>query len=117
METATPEKQRIRQRYDVNLKAEVSQKNQEHQCRLTNLSASGACLHFKSKVAAKDGMSISMKIFIPATIMHIPNSGEIMWVKQQNTETSIGVKFQDILSEIMMQQLIKGGTPASPYKP
>ena len=62
-------------------------------------------------------MHVDMKIFIPATIMHIPNSGEIMWVKQQSNGTSIGVKFQDILSEIMMQQLLKSGTPGKPYKP
>lgn len=120
METATAKKNRIKQRYEVNLKAEVSltvQKNQEHQCRITNLSASGACVHFESTIAAKDGMTMSIKIFIPATIMHIPNSGEIMWVKQQNNKTSIGVRFQDILSEIMMQQLIKQGSPASPYTP
>ena len=120
MEISADESNRIKQRYDVNLKAEVSLTGKdahEHQCRIKNLSPSGACLHFESTVAVKVGMSISIKTFIPGTIMHLPNSGEIMWFKEQNNGTAVGLKFQDILSEIMMKKLVQDGAPASPHKP
>jgi len=120
MATDTDEKTRIKQRYDVNLKAEVSltgEKAHEHQCRITNLSASGARLHFEKASSVKVGMHIAIKIFIPTTIMHIPNSGGIMWVKQQNKGTSAGLHFKDILSEIMMERLVKSGSPETPYNP
>ena len=120
METSTAEKNRIRQRYDVDLKAEVSltgENAHKHQCRITNLSASGARLHFEKASSVKVGMHVAIKIFIPATIMHIPNSGGIMWVKQQNNGTSVGLQFKDILSEIMMERLVKSGSPETPYTP
>ena len=120
VETSEAEKNRIKQRYDVNLKAEVSltgENTHMQQCRITNLSASGARLHFEKASSVQIGMHVAIKIFIPATIMHIPNSGGIMWVKQQNNETSVGVKFQDVLSEIMMERLVKTGSPAAPYNP
>jgi hypothetical protein len=120
METSTTEKNRIRQRYDVDLKAELSLTGETahmQHCRITNLSASGARLHFEKASSLKMGMHVAIKIFIPATIMHIPNTGAIMWVKQQNNGTSIGLQFKDILSEIMMQRLVKTGSPETPYKP
>ena len=119
MTKASNETKRIRQRFDVELTAEVSlagHEAQEHQCGLTNLSASGACLHFKTAASCRVGMNITIKLLIPETIMHIPNSGEIVWVKQQRNEMHAGVKFKDILSEIMMQRLVKNGIPETPYK-
>ena len=120
METSTTENQRIRQRYDVDLKAELNllgENSLVQQCRITNLSASGARLHFEKASSIKIGMHVAIKIFIPATIMHIPNTGAIMWVKQQNKGTSVGLQFKDILSEIMMERLVKSGSPETPYTP
>jgi len=120
MTETSNETQRIRQRFDVDLKAEISlagHEAQEHQCTLTNLSASGACLHFDSTTSCKLGMRVDIKISIPETIMHIPNSGEIMWIKQQRNKIHAGVRFKDALSEIMMQRLVKNGLPESPYNP
>jgi hypothetical protein len=120
MATSSDETKRIRQRFDVDLKAELSlaeNGTQEHQCRITNLSASGAGLYFDTTTSCKRGMRVNIKIFIPETIMHIPNSGEVMWVKQQRNEIHVGVSFQDVLSEIMMQRLVKNGLPENPYNP
>jgi len=100
---------RIKQRFNVDLKAEISNAGlgiRNHQCRITNLSATGACLSFETMLSCSAGMNIDIQIFMPGTIIHIPNSGEIMWVKQQHNAMDIGVKFKDNLSEIMMQQLI-----------
>ncbi len=120
MTTSSDETKRIRQRFDVDLKAELSlaeNKTHEHQCRITNLSASGACLHFNATTSCKLGMRVDIKISIPETIMHIPNSGEIMWIKQQRNEIHAGVRFTDVLSKIMMQRLVKNGIPENPYNP
>ncbi len=117
MATSSDETKRVRQRFDVDLKAEVrlaENGTQEHQCRITNLSAIGACLHFDATTSCKPGMHVDIKTSIPETIMHIPNSGEIMWVKQQRNEIHAGVSFKDVLSEIMMQRLIKNGVPETP---
>jgi hypothetical protein len=113
------ETQRIRRRFDVDLKAEVSitgSETHEHQCRVTNLSASGACLQFTTTVSCRIGMNVAIKIFIPETIMHISNSGEIIWVKQQDDQMRLGIRFSEILSEIMMQRMVKNGVPVPPYK-
>jgi hypothetical protein len=120
MATSSDETKRVRQRFDVDIKAEVSlagNGTHKHPCRITNLSASGACLHFNAETSCKPGMHVDIKISIPGTIMHIPNSGQIMWVKQQRNEIHAGVSFKDVLSEIMMQRLVKNKTPESPYNP
>ena len=119
MSTPSDEELRLKQRSNVNLKAVVSlagKKPQEHQCRITNLSATGGRLRFETPQALKVGMTIAIQIFIPATIMHIPNSGEIIWIAQQLNTCTIGVKFAEFLSETMMQQLTKYSTP-SPHSP
>jgi len=119
MTKTSNETKRIRQRFNVELAAEVSlmgHEAQAHTCRLTNLSASGACLHFEAAASFRVDMNIAIKLLIPKTIMHIPNSGKIVWVKQQRNEIQAGVKFEDTLSEIMMQRLVKNGTPETPYK-
>jgi len=110
MTTTTQEEMRIKQRFSVSLKAACSLEGHgaaEHQLRVSNLSATGARLHFDTTLHVRVGMPITLKIFIPNTILHIPNTGEIMWVTRQGTAGSFGVRFADILSETMVQQLIR----------
>ena len=110
MATSSDETKRIKQRFAVDLKAEISlagQETQEHQCRITDLSATGARLHFGATSSLTQGMPVTIKIFIPKTIMSIPNSGEIMWVKKAFKECRVGIKFTEFLSETMLDQLIK----------
>jgi hypothetical protein len=110
MSTSSNNELRLKERLNVNLKAVVSlagKKPQVHQCRITNLSATGCRLHFETPPAFKVGMTIDMQIFIPATVIHIPNSGEIIWMEQLLNTFRIGVKFVDFLSETMLQQLTK----------
>jgi hypothetical protein len=119
MNTSSNAELRLKQRADVNLKAVVrlaGKKPHELQCRITNLSATGCRLHFETPPAVKVGMTIDMQIFIPATIMHIPNSGEIIWIEQQLNACKVGVKFVEFLSETMLQQLTKNNPP-SPHTP
>ena len=115
MSTPSNEELRLKQRSNVNLKAVVTldgKKPQEHQCLITNLSATGGRLRFETPQAFKVGMTIAIQIFIPATIMHIPNSGEIIWIEQQLNAFTVGVKFAEFLSETMMQQLTKHSSPS-----
>ncbi len=109
-EKTSQEDLRLKQRSNVSLKAMVSltgQKAQEHQCRITNLSATGARLHFEETSSFNVGMDLTLKIYIPSTIMHIQNSGEIMWVEKEFKECRVGIKFTEFLSETMLEQLIK----------
>ena len=110
MSTPSQEELRLRQRSKVNLKAVVSLKghdDQEHQCRITDLSATGARLHFGATSSLAQGMPVTIKISIPKTIMDISNSGEIMWVEKEFKECMVGIKFTEFLSETMMEQLTK----------
>lgn len=110
MSTSLSAEQRNKQRFDVNLKARCSfagQNDREHQCRITNLSATGACVHFETATAVKAGMVLAVTIGIPKTIMNIPVAGEIMWAQQQHNDIKVGLKFTSPLSESMIQQLTK----------
>ncbi|MBM4310074.1 MAG: PilZ domain-containing protein [Deltaproteobacteria bacterium] len=110
MTTATHEEMRIKQRFSVSLQAAGSLEGQgtaEHELRVSNLSATGARLHFDTTLHVRVGMRIALKIFIPHTILHVPTTGEIMWVTRQGNAVSFGVRFADILSETMVQQLIR----------
>lgn len=110
MTTTTYEEMRIKQRFSVSLKAACSLEGHgtaEHQLRVSNLSATGARLHFETTQHLRVGMRIRLKIFVPHTLLHIPTTGEIMWVTCQGNAVSFGVRFADILSETMVQQLIR----------
>ena len=48
-----------------------------------------------------------MDIAIPNTIMRIATEAEIMWIKQRFNELISGIKFTGILSDTMIQQLVK----------
>ncbi len=120
MSTSSQEELRLKQRSTVNLKALFSlrgKKAQDEHCMITNLSATGARIQCEPASPLKIGMKIKLKISIPNTIMHIPNSGEIMWVEQQFNSYLIGIKFTEFLSETMMQQILKDDYPASQISP
>jgi hypothetical protein len=106
----TTKEPRIRQRFDVSLKAVGSIQGQaaaEHQLRVTNVSATGARLQMDTNLDVKVGMRIGLKIFIPNTVLHIPATGEVMWVTRQGNSVSFGVRFADMVSAYMIEQLIR----------
>jgi hypothetical protein len=110
MNTKEQGKQRLKHRSNVELKAAVSLPGrgpQEHQCRVMNLSATGARLQTNAAGPFTTGMTIDIKIFIPSTVMHIPNSGKIIWIEQLPKGCAFGIKFTEFLSETMMEQLVK----------
>ncbi len=110
MDTTTNHDKRIKPRISVTLEATVSfagRETEEHQALISNLSATGARLHLKNATPIRAGMGITLKIFIPNTVLHCASEGEILWVSRQHNAVSLGVNFKDFLSEFMLQQLIK----------
>ena len=106
----THQEKRIKPRISVTLKAAVSfagHDTKEHQALISNLSVSGARLHLEKITPLTAGTGITLKIFIPNTVLHCATEGEILWVERQHDAVSLGFKFNETLSEFMLQQLIK----------
>ena len=110
MDTTTNQDKRIKPRISVTLKAAVNfagRTTEEHQVLVSNLSVTGARLHLQNATPLRAGMDITLKIFIPNTVLHCETEGEILWVSRQHNAVSLGIKFKQFLSEFMLQQLIK----------
>jgi hypothetical protein len=109
MNRTNQEDMRLKQRSNVDLKTIIilTGDKKEHQCRITNLSATGAQLECEATSSLTKGMSVAIQISIPSTIMHIPNTAEIMWVEKDLKKYRVGIKFTDFLSETMKEQLTK----------
>ena len=102
-------KMRAKARFNVDLNATYSIKGQgaQQECRIANLSSSGATARFPSKARLKSGAVIAMDIAIPNTIMRLTTEAEIMWTKQRFNELISGIKFTGILSDNMVRQIVK----------
>jgi hypothetical protein len=110
MDTTTDQEKRIKPRISVTLKAAVSfagRTTEEHKALVSNLSVTGARLHLENATPLTTGMGITLKIFIPNTILHCATEGEILWVSRQHNAVSLGVKFNEFLSKFMLQQFMK----------
>ena len=60
-----------------------------------------------SNASLKSGAVIAMDIAIPNTIMRIATEAEVMWTKKHFNELISGIKFTSILSDVIIQQLVK----------
>jgi len=107
MATDKLNEKRIKQRFSVNLKSTGNLEGQEQQFLISNLSATGARLHFETKATVKIGMSIALSITIPNTVLRVQTEANVMWVTRQGNAISLGIKFKEPLSDTMVQQLIK----------
>ena len=110
MKESLYEKMRNKKRFNINLKATYiikGQSTQHQECQIANLSSSGATARFPRTESLKSGAVIAMDIAIPNTIMRIATEAEIMWTKQRFNELISGIKFTSILSDTMIQQLVK----------
>lgn len=106
----TSQEKRIKPRISVTLKAAVSfagHEGEEHQALISNLSATGARLHFEKAAPLRAGTGINLKIYMPGTILHLDVEGEIFWVRRQRESVSLGVRFNEAISEFMLQRLIE----------
>ena len=110
MDESIYEKMRGKVRFNVDLNAtyRIKGQNMQHQeCRIANLSSSGATARFPRTESLKNGAVLAMNIAIPNTIMRVETEAEIMWTKQRFSELISGIKFTGIFSENMIQQLVK----------
>ncbi len=110
MEESLYEKMRSNARFNVNLQAMYSikgQDSQQQECRIANLSSSGASARFPRTESLKTGAVIVMDIAIPNTIMRIATEAEIMWTRQRFNELISGIRFTGILSDGLIKQLVK----------
>ena len=103
-------KMRDKERHNIALKAAYSIKGkntQQQECRITNLSSSGATVRFPRTESLSSGAVVAMDIALPNTIMRIAAEAEIMWTKQRFNELIGGIRFTAILSDTMIRQLTK----------
>jgi ribosomal protein S8E len=110
MEESLYEKMRGKARFNIDLKAMCvikGQSTQHQECRIVNLSSSGATALFPRTENLKRGAVIAIDIAIPSTIMRIATEAEIMWTKQHFNELMSGIKFMAVLSDTMIWQLTK----------
>jgi len=110
MEDSTFVDMRARARFDADLKATYRIKGpgtQHQECRIANLSASGATACFPRTENLQKGAVVVIDIAIPNTIMRIATEAEIMWTRQRFNELISGIRFTDLLSENMIRQLVK----------
>ena len=94
----------------VTLKAVVSfagHEAEEYEAMISNLSATGARLHFEKAGPVSAGSRIGVKISIPDTVLKHVAEGEILWVERQHNAVSLGVRFNEALSAFMMQRLVE----------
>jgi c-di-GMP-binding flagellar brake protein YcgR len=109
MDTPVRNEKRIKPRLSVTLKAAVNFGGQakEYHALISNLSATGARLHLEQAAPLKIGASVGLKVFIANTVLHLDVAGEIFWVRRQHEAASFGVRFDEPISEFMMQRLIE----------
>jgi hypothetical protein len=103
-------KMRANERFTVELTATYcikGQAAQQQECRIANLSSSGAKALFPRTESLQSGAVIVMDIAIPNTIMRIAAEAEIMWTRQRFNELITGIRFKNILSDSMIRQLTK----------
>lgn len=96
------------ERFNVHLKATYGKgpDMQPQDCRIANLSASGAKVLFPHTESFKNGAVIAVDIPIPNTSMRIAAEAEIIWTRQRFNELISGIKFTGTLSENMLQEVV-----------
>jgi hypothetical protein len=110
MEESLYEKMRGKERFNVDLNATYciqGHGTQHQECRIVNLSSSGATARFPRTESLKSGAILEMNIAIPNTIIRVETKAEIMWTKQRFTELISGIKFTGMLSDSMVHRLVK----------
>ena len=100
---------RTRERIKTNLKAQSLTKNKDAkplECQIIDLNIAGAGVVFPGSENIAPGDIISMNIFLPNTILHVSVRAEARWVRRRPKDVLCGTKFQELLSERMLQQLV-----------
>ncbi len=103
-------KMRANERFNIDLNVTYSIKGQGKQlkeCRITDLSSSGAKIRFPNTERLSNGAVVTMDIPIPNTILRIATEAEIMWTRERFNTLISGVKFTGMLSDSMVRRIAK----------
>ncbi len=106
------------ERFNVHLKATygiMGLDMQPQDCRIANLSASGAKVLFPHTESFKNGAVIAVDIPIPNTSMRIAAEAEIIWTRQRFNELISGIRFSGALSDAMLRQVVNNIQQLSDY--
>ena len=83
------------------------QSSQYLECKIINLSRTGAAVNVPVSETLKRGAIMFVDIYIPKTLMHVSVQGEIKRVKNGDHECIAGIKFTELLDRYMFEQLTK----------
>ena len=83
------------------------QSSQYLECKVINLSRTGAAVSVPVSETLKRGTIMFVDIYIPKTLMHVSVQGEIKRVKNGDHECIAGIKFTELLDRYMFEQLTK----------
>ena len=101
---------RANERFNIDLNAKYCIKGQGKQlqeCRITDISSSGAKIRFPNTESLSNGAIVAMDIPIPNTILRIAAEAEIMWTRERFNTLISGVRFTGMLSDSMVRRLAK----------
>ena len=104
---------RGKERIKTNLNAQYFIKKQSlHylECRILNLSCSGAAVSLSINDKPELEASIFLDVFIPKTLSNISVVGEIKRIEHRDNELIVGIKFTELLSPLSFKQLTGQGT-------
>jgi hypothetical protein len=106
------------ERFNVHLDATYGIKvpDMQHQeCRIANLSSSGAKVRFPCTASFKNGDVIAVNIPLPNTIMRITTVAEVMWTRQRFNELISGIRFTRALTDTILKQVVDNSPQLSDY--
>jgi c-di-GMP-binding flagellar brake protein YcgR len=76
-------------------------------CQIVNLSRTGAAVSLPPTEQLKCGDLMFIDIFIPKTLLHASTQAEIKRVETREKELVCGVKFTELISQALFEQLTK----------
>jgi hypothetical protein len=103
---------RGKERVKTNLNAQYFIKKQSSQyleCRILNLSCSGAAVSLSINETPETDAAMFLDIFIPKTLSSISVVGEIKRTERRDNDLIVGIQFTELLSLVSFKQLTGQG--------
>jgi hypothetical protein len=101
---------RGKDRIKTTLNAQYFIKKQSTQyldCKVVNLSRTGAAVSVPIDEKLECGTIMFIDIYIPKTLLHVSAQAEIKRVERHDKELISGIKFTELISQPMFEQLIQ----------
>jgi len=83
------------------------QSSQYLECKVVDLSRTGAVVSVSINEKLQRGTIMFIDIYIPKTLLHVSVQAEIKRVERHEKEIIGGVKFTELISEPMFEQLTR----------